>query len=437
MATLKGIQRDPVKRPFRKAQIKRRQAADGLYEADWFDITKFVTKWGTLETSVDDVRLNQFIHSGIQLTVRNDFGEFNPEHEGGSLFFGFFTRYRTLLRIQAGYTDGSGNLFPTDTTQGIFIMDGELNITPKKNEVKLNAKSIVSPFQEFRADEVDGITSVSTSSEIITKIRDATDGSGNVLFRQFISSASWNIQATIKTIDGLNTTTALEDFSVWDLMVKLAETEGFILHATRSGGIKFGDRSVATTASQLSLFGAGFRRPNIISLNWAKEATNKLFTHIRFQHLEADTSTSFVEAGTQTTVAATSLEWKYGRNTYEFDNTFISNTATAQTVVDNLVFEFSNLRTEANINSVFLPNIELLDRIDVSYREGSLTSDNLWDLKDWAADTTTSDGANVLFWASETSASIEWNQKHFKVLGRKTNLDTFVTNLTVREAEVT
>lgn len=436
MATLKGIQRDPVKRPFRKAQIKRRQLADGLYEADWFDITKFVTKWGTLETTVDDLRLNQFTHAGVQLTVRNDFGEFNPEHEGGSLFFGFFTRYRTLLRIQAGYTDGAGNIFPdSDTTQGIFIMDGEININPKNNETRLNAKSIISPLQEFRAVEVDGITGVSTSSEIVAKIRDATDGSGNVLFRQFISASSWNIQTTTKTIDGLNTTTALEDFSVWDLMIKLAEAEGFIVHATRKGGINFGDREAATIASQLGLFGAGFRRPNVISINWSKEATNKLFTHIRFKHLEPDTSTSFVEAGTETVINIASLEWKYGRNTYTLENTFISDTATAQQAVSNLSQEFSNLRSEANLNAVFLPDIELLDRIDVSYREGSLTTVMLWDRKNWSSDTAADTDPKRLLWASETSSAIEWNQKNFKVLGRRTNLDNFTTNLILRETE--
>ena len=324
MATIESILRDPVKLPFRKAQIKRRQASDGLYEANWFDITSLVEKWGTLQTSVDALRLNQFIHSGIKLTVRNDYGEFNSENDGGSLFFDFFTRYRTKVRIQAGYTDGAGNQFPTDPTQGIFILDGVIKSNIKNNTAILNCKSIFSPFQEERADNIGGITSSITSFEIMEKIRDMTDGSGNVIFRQFISSTSWSIQSTTANITRLGTTTALSGFSVWELMNKLAEFEGFMIHATRTGGIKFANRLPNTSTSKLSFFGAGFRRPNIIRLNSIEESVDKLFTHIRFKYLDEDTETSFIAAGTQTTVGIDSLEWKYGRRTYEFENQFVS-----------------------------------------------------------------------------------------------------------------
>src|SRR3972149_7067596 len=102
MATLPGLIREPLKRPFRNVSIKRRSATTGLYEASWFDITDFVENFGSLQTSLDDTKLNQFVHSGVQLSVRNDHGEFNPEIEGHSLFYGYLTRVRTLVRLQAG-----------------------------------------------------------------------------------------------------------------------------------------------------------------------------------------------------------------------------------------------------------------------------------------------------------------------------------------------
>jgi len=434
MATLASIMRDPIKRPFRKAQIKRRSTSDGLYEANWFDITEFVEKWGTVESRIDDLRLNQFLHSGIKLTVRNDFGEFNSSEEGKSLWNGFLPRNRTLVRIQAGYTDGSSNQFPSDATQGIFILDGEIVFNDKKGVVVLPCKSIVSPFEDSRADEIGGFSASMTASEVFEKIRDHTDGSGNFIFRQFITTTAWSIQTTT-SLYNLSDSNQLAEFSTWELMVKFAESESFVLYPTRTGGLNFRNRNPNTSASQFSFFGAYFRRPNIIKINTYKEATNKLFTHVRFKYLEADTETSFVTSGTVTVVDPDTLEWRFGRKTFEFDNEFVSNTQTAENIVRDVRFEFSNLRSELSMDTVFHPDIEILDRIDVSHRGNSIDSIHVWDNRNWAADTTTSDTAPVMNWASETSSAIEFNQKNFKLLSKQLNLDKFTTTLMVRESE--
>lgn len=421
--------------PFRKLEIKRRQSSDALYESSWQDISKYVTRWGQFKTAIDDQRVNQFVHSGYTFNVKNDFGEFNPEYDGASLFYGYFTRYRTLVRLTAGYTDTAGNQYPTDATQGIFIMDSEIDIAPKNKEVQMNCKSIISPFQETRADEIMGITTSITSSEIVTKIRDATDGSGNFLFRNFITSTAWSIQSTTTILTGLGTITALSDFTVWELMNKLAELEGYVLYATKTGGIVFSDRLPNQDSPEMVLYGAGFRDPNVIRINNYKEATSKLFTHYRFKYLEEDTETSFVTAGTATAVDTRSNEWKYGRRTYEMENTFFSDSSAAKAVVSKLIGEFSNLRNELNIDCPFMPQLEVLDRVSIFHSESSEGSVYLWDTKDWAADTTTSDGSNVLLWATETSSSINFTGKEFKILSRETNLDNFITKFNLRETE--
>lgn len=436
MATLEGIIREPVKRPFRHVSIKRRSASTGLYESSWFDITDYVEKYGTLQTSLDDTRLNTFVHSGVQITVRNDHGEFNPETEGGSLFYGYLTRVRSLLKIEAGYTDGAGNSFPTDPSQGVFIMTGDINIVSQNNQVILNCNSLNNVFQEARADEIPGIYDGSlTASEIFGRIRDATDGSNNYLFRNFITSTAWSIQTTTTIYTGINTTTAVEDLSVWELMNKLAEVENFVVYITRFGGVNFQNRLPNTTSSMFSFYGAGYRSPNIIKLNSYKEAVDKLYTHVRFKFAKDDTSTSYIESGTTTTVSATSEEWKYGRRTYEFENTFFTSTDTAQNVATVLVNNFRNLVSELDMDCEFIPHLEILDPINVSYREGSLDSVHLWDAKNWAADTSISDTVYSLIWATETSSTIDFSQKAFKIISRRTNLDNFVTSFRLREVE--
>jgi hypothetical protein len=142
-----------------------------------------------------------------------------------------------------------------------------------------------------------------------------------------------------------------------------------------------------------------------------------------------------ITAGTATTVDTRSLEWKYGRKAYEMENVFFSNTSTAQNVASRLRDTFSNLKSELEVDILYSPHLEILDFVEVSHREGSITSNYLWDQQYWCADTTTSDPTNFLLWASETSSAIDFYKKNFKIIKRQHNLDTFVTTLKLRESE--
>jgi hypothetical protein len=413
--------------------MKRRSSTTGLYETSWYPITKYIQKFGNFEIAIDDSRLNRFTHSGVTLLARNDWGEFNSEVEGGSLFYQYLTRYRTIIKIEAGYTDGAGNQFPTDPAQGVFILDGEINITPKTNVVELNCKSIIAPFDEFRAVELNLNTNSITASEVLSLIRDVTDGAGTLLFRQFISASSWDIQTTTNLYRTLGTTTSLNDMTVWELMNALAEAEGYVLYATRFGGLVFKDREPWTAASQFSFYGMNSPRPNVISVQDYKEAVDKIYTHIMLKYIDEDTTTSYIQDGTITVVGPTSDSWKYGRKTYEFEN-FWMNTATAQNVSANLLTQYGNLKNEIIVDSVFIPHLDLMSMVDLSYSEESIGTTHLWDLENWAADTITSDVAPVLVWAGDTGASIDFAQEPFYIISKQTDLDTFKTTFKFREA---
>lgn len=434
--TLRSVVFAPVHYPFRKLEIKRRIKATALYETDWYDITKYVTKWGNFQMAVDDLRVNQFNFSGLNVTVKNDYGEFNPEYEGQSLFYGYLTRYRTLVRLSAGYTDGSGNQFPANAVQGVFILDANVDIATQNKEVRLNCRSIISPFEETRAGDVPGIQSPMTSSEIMETIRDATDGSGNYLFQYFISSTAWEIQSTTTDIGSFNTSTVLDNYSIWELMQKLAEAENYIICPTRLGGLMFKDRLPRSITPSWSFYGQRYRDPDIISIDNYKEATDKLYTHIRFKFRAEDTSTSYMEIGTQTTIDPRSNEWIYGRRSYEFENEFFSDSNTAFVMAKKIVAEFGNLKNELMLTSIFNPEIEVMDLVEVYHHEYNTRGDEnfLWDVNNWASDTTTTDGERILFWAPETTSTIDFYGKTFKVLSKRTDLDNYKTSFTLREA---
>lgn len=412
----------PNHRIFRRAYIRRRSNTTGLYEADWYEITKYVERWGNLSRSIDDLRLNRITHGGISLTVRNDTGAFNTELNENSLWYGYMTRYRTLIKIEGGYFDENENELPANPTLGIFIMTDEIPISAEKNTATIKARSIVSVFDEVRASEVGGLGPTQTASELIGRIRDHTDGAGNFFFRQFVSLGAWTIQTTT-ALYNLATSTVIGSLSCWEFIEKMAEAEGFISILNRTGGFEFRNRDARTSTSTFDLRGLGYARPNVIALTESKEAYNKLYTFFRLQFLEADTSTSFVTAGSTSTVDPSSTAWKYGSRTYNFKTTYINNTATAQTIVNNLHAEFSELKNEISLRANFIPDLEISDHAKLYYRSYALESTILWDLFRWDVDR----------FPPETGENFDWDGVSFKILSINTDLDQFTTTLNMRE----
>jgi hypothetical protein len=406
---------------FRRVEIKRREVATGLFESSWQDISQYIKSFGTIERSLDDVRLNRFRNSGFNFKVRNDTGKFNDEDNANSLWNGHLTRYRSLVRVQAGYLDGTTEL-PTDPTLGIFIMDQELPQDADSNDLAISASSLQSIFEEVRSFDIAGINTTLTASEIIAKIRDHTDGAGAFVFRQFITSTAWLISSTTAYYNMTTTTLQEDNLTAWELMVQLAESEQFVCDITRTGGVEFRNRDPRTTTSAFDFRGQGFASPSIITLRGYKEALDKHYTFFDFKWQKDDTTTSHVYAGTQTTITPLNLAWKYGSKTYQFENNLITNTTTAQAIVNATLAEFGTPGRECEINSKFIPDLELLDRVTVSYHSYDLAGISLWDVLLW-------DDGN---WATE-GENFDWDSKGFKVLKIKHSLDKFITTSQIRQ----
>ena len=411
----------PSSNIFRRVQVKRRNQSDGKYEADWQDVTEFVKKFGTVDVSVDDIRLNRFRHSGVNVVFRNDIGRFNDETNSSSLWFNYMTRYRTLVRVQAGYENDQGEL-PSDSSQGVFLLNDELENDADSNEVVFRCSALPVVFEEVRAERIPGLNATQTASDIITKIMNHSDGSGNNIFREFITSTSWTIQATTQNYL-LSTDATLQNMSVWQLMEKLAEAEQFVVLPTRTGGLEFVDRDARTTTSQFSFYGQGFPEMNVIRLKGEKEAVNKLYTYARLKYLDPDTATSYVSAGTTTAVASTNTAWRFGQRTYEMDNQFAHNTATAQAIVDGFVSEFQDVKKEVEFDAKLHPTLQALDRIELSYRSYDIAYASLYDVAIFDADVFSREGQNF-----------DYDGKPYVVLSRKSNLDNFVMTIRAREA---
>mgnify|MGYP001618009821 CR=1 FL=1 len=425
IGTLQNLIDIPSTLVFRNAHIKRRLRSTGLYEANWQNISSLVKKWGSIDYAVDDTRLNRFTFSGANLVVRNDFGDFNDETNTSSLWFGYLGRYKSLLRIQAGYQDCKANQFPTDPTQGIYVMTDEPEISGETQDFNLRASSLRSVFDGVKARDIPGLGATFTASEIVARVRDHTDGSGVAIFQQFISTAAWTIQTTTAyyrpQTDG-SEDMRLEDMSAWDLMQKVAESEGFVLLVNRTGGLEFRNRDARTTTAAFDFRGQGFHPMNIIKAPKEREAINKLYNRFKLKYLQADTTTSYVSAGTTTSVNGTNTSWLFDQREYEMENTWVQNTATAQTVVDGLLTNLGSVRKEAEWDAKMVPQLEAMDRITLSHRSYDVNQGSLWDVMVWDTDRWEVEGQNF-----------DYNLKPYTCLSRRLNLDTFAMTIKGRE----
>lgn len=414
--------RRPASNVFRRAFIKRRLGSTGLFEPTFFEITDLIQKFGSFNSSIDAVRHNRFLHSGVTLIGRNDTGKFNDENNISSLWSGFLTRRRTLIKIEQGYLDTDGSDLPTDPSAGIFILDNEIPISAKSNQATLKCSSLKSIFDKEPAADIAGLAGTQTASGLWAKIRDHTDGSGSVIFRQFISSASWVIQATTANYN-YSTDTTLDGISTWQLMEQLAAGENKVPVINRTGGIEFRSRDARTTAVAFAFEGQGFVRPTIKSLDWSKEPWNKIFAKVRLKYIDADTSTSFVSAGTATVVSPNNLQWKDGQETFKYENFAFSDTATAQASADATLVEVSTGKEEIQFKGVVVPTLEVLDRISVSYRSYDIVGQTLWDHFNW-------DEAN---WADE-GENFDYNQREFVLIKKNPSVDDFMATYQARKA---
>lgn len=424
MAYIATLIAQPSTNIFRRLHIKRRNTSDGKFEATWQDITEFVKRWGTLDTGIDDLALNDFVTSGYNVVVNNDTGYFQPETFYNSKWKDYMTRTNTLVRVQAGLYDDDLVEYPTDTTVGVFVMTDEIPVRSDSNDVTLQCSSLQEIFRNIPAADIAGINVTDTASGIITKIRDHTDGSANFVFREFITSTSWTVTATTNNYNP-QTATSLDGLSTWDLIQKLAQAEGMVAFIDRTGGFQFVAKSPrqAFGSSQFSFTGQNFPRPNIISIQNYRQDLNNFYSLIRLKHVEADTSTSFVTAGTTTAVSGTNVNWQQGKRMYEFENLLIDNTTTAQTLVNALFSDLSaTLTSIGDFKTLFTPHIEVLDRVDVSYHSYDLADSTIWDVFDW-------DNAN---WSAE-GENFDWDSKQFYVTGKQTDLDTMTNIFTLRE----
>ena len=454
--TLYGQIKNPRSKVYRKLFIKRRQQGTGLYEDDWVDITKDVIKWGTIRKAVDATKVNSFNFSNITLVMDNSSGRYNPESDEQSIWYGYGDQQRTLVKITAGFLvqekgeDGlwsniniPGNAyfdeayfdaeayFDSESTIYSGFISGDINVVGN-NQINIPIVPLMEVFRQFPASRLTGYNSSLTASDFITLLRDQQDANGSYIFRPFFNdtTTNWEITSTSVEYGNLNTSTAQDvlDSTVWDVVQKLAEAENHVPIITADAIFKFRPRDITTTPVY-EFYGAGAYSSQygrqIKKIGFYGKRYTKYYSRVSVKYREADTSTSYATEESQYLVSGSSGPWTLGERTLNIDNLWIPTSTVAETIAESLFEEFSAIKREIEFTTSFVPQLEVLDRVLISYDESGITENSLWDVYNWADSATGASTMDDLIWDDSDGDSIKLLDEEFKLIAIDLNLDSF------------
>jgi len=391
------IKRDNAK-IFRRCYIKRRLLATGLFEDDWQEITADVKKWGKVSNSVDTERINVFKFGNVSMQLSNYTGRYNTSADQSSIWYGYASQQRTLLKIEAGFeyqSLGANGIWTTieyPTIPVIFtgMISGEMNVT-SQNDITFVVKPLTQVFQDYPAMYLDLPTGGMCASAFVELLRDHVDAFGSPVFKPFFGSGTttdWIITTTTINYGSLNPSQENGVYSknCLEIIEQLAEVEGFAPMVNKHGQFTFGPKGGAS-ASSYEFYGVGNRNTEyghtIKKINSYGKKYSNYYSRVEVKWKDDDTSTSVITKDSPFFVGGNNDQWNIGVKTYKLENTWIPNSATAQNIADALYADLSALKNYINFTTTFIPHLELLSKTSLSYDSSESDPISLWDNNDW------------------------------------------------------
>lgn len=446
MSTLLNQIKSPWSQVFRRAYVKRRLETTGLFETSWQEITSDVKKWGSVKAAVDAQKINRFTFSNLSIQVANNSGRYNPEDVENSLWYGYASRQRSLVKIEAGFlhaTQSAAGIwtrteFPTSSTLFTGVISGDM-FASEDNSIDLNIKPLVKIFEDFPAKNLTGFTSTGiTASQFVAMLRDQTDGSSNYVFRPFFGDTTtyWQIASTTQVYGDLNTSTADEvlDKNCWQILQILSESENKIPYVKRDGTFVFGDRT-ATATADFQFYGAGSFNTEyghtIKKISKYGKKISDYYSRVQVRWHKDDTHTSFSIVEATLSVSGTNDPWNTGHRTFELENFYIATSTVALTIAQQIYDNFSSVKNHIEFTTTFVPHLELLSRIEVTFDTADRNPQSLWDYAYW--DTSPSANIPSLYWDDSGGDSINLNASPFMALSVEVDLDKLECRFTGRQ----
>lgn len=407
---------------FRRVYMKRRLEDD--YESSWQRIPqKYLLKFGMLNNSIDDIKINFLKNSGFNLTVNNEDGYFADTTDVKSFFYNSWSIVRTLVKVEAGY-DYNSTEYPTDSTMFIGLIGEDYRYTENSN-VQYNMKHISSVFDEMPADELSGMNVSLTASEVVTKIRDFEDANSVAVFQKYITSGGWTIESTTQYYL-FATNSTLQNMSCWALLRKLAEAENMVAYVDRVGDFHFESKAANTTAAIYHLSGVKDRDKtyghNIIGGIVVDDNIRKVYNRVMIKYDEDETATSYKIKKEDYNWFDSESSFIYGVRTYKYENTFMGAAIASATAI-RIYDEYRWPKEEVQVKTKYLPQLNINDRISMTYKSQKVEGEYLWGHFNW----------NEGVWGERKGYNINIDNQDYRLTGITHNLNDFTSKLTLRE----
>lgn len=423
---------------FRRAFIKRRELATGLFETDWQEITQDVKKWGKVSNSVDTQRVNVFKFGNVSMQLSNYTGRYNDESDQSSIWYGYASQQRTLLKIEAGFlfqSIGANGIwtnieYPTNSVIFTGIISGEMNVT-SQNDITFVVKPLSQVLADYPAKYLDLPTGGMCASAFVELLRDHIDGLGNPVFRPFFGTGTttdWIITTTTINYGSLNPSQENGVYSknCWEIIEQLAEVEGFAPMVNKHGQFVFGPKG-GDTVSSFEFYGVGTRNTEyghtIKKINSLGKKFSNYYSRVEVKWKDDDTSTSTIVKDSPFFVSGTNEQWNIGVKTYKLENLWIPNSATASNIADALYADLSAIKNYINFTTSFIPHLELLSKTQISYDSSESDPFSLWDNNDW----------DELEWDANIGEPVKLLDQSVKALSVEIDLDKLETIFTGSE----
>jgi hypothetical protein len=211
------------------------------YETDWQEISNDkIASYGTISYNASGANLDQINQGSFSLKLINNDGYFNSEDSPGSFFYGYSSRYKTLVKIEFYYLDlnyasiNSDNILFTGFISDNIVLDSDhgiaFTIEPMENILKL-----------FNAA---GSVYLSASKFNTREIFDLYQWSNPRVARNYFFSPMFSLNAFCGR-HGINEqwganflgTSTIEDITCHELIKKSAQQDGMKLISDRQGRI--------------------------------------------------------------------------------------------------------------------------------------------------------------------------------------------------------
>ena len=447
-ASLINQAKRPISKVFRRFSVKRRQVSDGQFEASWQDLSRYVIRWGSYGSSIDTPRFGDLNFDNAAVTVINIDGTFNPDNNTDSFWSGYGDLQRSLVRIEAGFThqtQSAGGVwtnteFPTNSTIFVGIISGDVFMS-SRSEVVLPLRPLSQVFRDYPATDLLGVTATGiTAGAWFTLMRDKLEGGVIFVFRPFIGDATttdWSIASTGHLYANLMNTTSAFDIQgkdCWQVSQKLAEAEQYVAYINNRGQFLW-QAKTATASVQYEFHGIGsadrvYGQTIKLVHSYGKRLTS-FFSRVAVKFIDADTTTSFVNTALAFAVGGSNTAWNLGSRTFSIENFWLT-TAAAASVASAVFSDVSSQNEEIEFTSSFVPHLNLLDRISVTYDSTDfVTGRSFWDQNDWAADDTST--SEDLIWDDARGDSIVLNAVEFKLLSVSVDLDNLESKFIAKQ----